>query len=319
MNRGRSRVTMMHETSSGTATWYHDPSPPPVTRSLSIVVIALQEGPHLQSTIAGLEATLPADAEILVVDDGSTDGSIAFLEEPGCRARLIRAQGLGVAGARNRGAAAASGEVLIFCDAHMTLPDAWWQPLLAVLEDHPHAAVAPGVTDTRQTHLQGFGLRIKAPELTSEWLPQQSRDPYPVPVLPGCTLAVRKAAFLAAGGCDGGMLRSQGIDHEFCLRWWLLGNECWIVPEIVVLHLFREQMPYELRWETVLHNRLRLALTHFDARRIALVVDALRTHSAFGAAVALAADSDVLQRRACLAVGRKRDVDWFVTRFGPEW
>ena len=290
-----------------------------VNPSLSVIVISLQEGPHLCSTVAQLESTVPADAEILVVDDGSTDGSIAFLEQPGCRARLIRAQGLGVAGARNRGAAEAAGDVLIFCDAHMTLPPRWWEPLVELLETHPDAAVAPGVTDVQQTHRQGFGLRIKAPELISEWLPLESEEPHCVPVAPGCSLAVGRSVFLAAGGFDGGMLRSQGIDNEFCLRWWLLGNECWVVPQVVVVHLFRQQMPYELRWETVLHNRLRLALVHLDGRRIAAVVDSLRTHAAFGGALALAADSDVLERRALLAATRRYDVDWFLGRFGPTW
>jgi hypothetical protein len=74
-----------------------------------------------------------------------------------------------------------------------------------------------------------------------------------------------------------------------------------------------------LGWETILHNRLRLALVHFDTRRIADVVDALRDHPAFPEALALTADSDVLVRRASMAATRKHDPDWFLDRFGTEW
>jgi GT2 family glycosyltransferase len=285
---------------------------------MSAVVVSLEEGEHLRLTVEQLRRTLPAGSEILVVDDGSTDGSADFLALAETPARLIRAGGLGVAGARNRGAAEATGEVLLFVDAHMQLPDGWWQPLVDLLASGA-AAAAPSVCDVRQTHRKGFGLRLTGPELKSEWLGRGDGKPHPAPILPGCSLAIRRDVFHAAGGFDGGMIRSQGIDNEFCLRLWLLGHECWVAPEVEVVHLFRERHPYELRWETVLHNRLRLALVHLDRRRIASAVEALRSHPGFAGAVALLADSDVLARRTEMAARRRYYADWYFERFGPRW
>ncbi len=285
---------------------------------LAAVVISLQEGANLRLTVEQLGRTLPPGSEIIVVDDGSTDGSAGFLEQSGSPARLIRAQGLGVAGARNRGAAEAHGDVLVFVDAHMRLPEGWWKPLVEAIEDGA-AAAAPSVCDIQQTHRKGFGLRITGPELKSAWLPPGDSRPHAVPILPGCTLAIRRSVFEEAGGFDSGMIRSQGIDNEFCLRLWLLGHECRVVPQVEVVHLFRDRHPYELRWEMVLHNRLRLALVHLDRRRIACVVEALRGHGSFPRAVALAADSDALARRAAMAARRRRDADWFFRHFGPDW
>ncbi len=306
--------------------WYHPPlpelsdgTPDPRLPRLSAIVIALQEGENLRLTVEQLCCTLPPGSEVIVVDDGSTDGSTAFLQGSAAPARLICARGLGVAGARNRGAGEAVGEVLLFIDAHMTFPAGWWEPLVCMLGKPDVAAAAPAVCDIRQTHRKGFGLRITGPELTSEWLARAGDSPYPVPVLPGCCLAVRRRMFDLLGGFDSGMLRSQGIDNEFCLRLWLLGHECWITPEVEVVHLFRDRHPYELCWETVLHNRLRLALIHLDQRRIAAVVDALRGHGGFPGAVALAADTDALARRAAFAARRLHDPDWFFGRFGPQW
>jgi len=48
-------------------------------KRISVVVISRNEGRHLKQTFENLEDTLPDDAEILVVDDGSTDGSADFL------------------------------------------------------------------------------------------------------------------------------------------------------------------------------------------------------------------------------------------------
>ncbi len=287
-------------------------------RRLSTVVISLEEGENLRLTVEQLRRTLPAASEIIVVDDGSTDGSAGFLEREGAPAHLVRGHGLGVAQARNRGAAEARGDVLLFVDAHMELPERWWEPLAGLL-GRGVAAAAPAVRDVKQTQRKGFGLRITGPELTAEWLPVGESHPHPVPILPGCSLAIPREVFQRSGGFDSGMIRSQGIDNEFCLRLWLLGYECWVVPEVEVVHLFRDRHPYELRWETVLHNRLRLALVHFDQRRIARVVEALHAHCGFAGAVALAADSDVLTRRAAMTGRRQRDADWFFDRFGPDW
>ena len=45
------------------------------TKRLSIVAISRNEGEELRRTVENLDDTLPESAEIVVVDDGSTDGS----------------------------------------------------------------------------------------------------------------------------------------------------------------------------------------------------------------------------------------------------
>jgi glycosyltransferase involved in cell wall biosynthesis len=50
-----------------------------MAETISAVVVALNEGEMLQRTVENLFATLPRTSEIIVVDDGSADGSTAFL------------------------------------------------------------------------------------------------------------------------------------------------------------------------------------------------------------------------------------------------
>lgn len=68
------------------------------------------------------EQTLPA-AEVIVVDDGSTDDSVAAVGASGVSVRLIRAERGGPGAARNRGIAAARGDWVAFLDA-----DDRWKP-----------------------------------------------------------------------------------------------------------------------------------------------------------------------------------------------
>lgn len=101
--------------------------------TLSIILPAKNEATGLRKTLPALRALLP-DAEIVVVNDGSTDDTAAVALEHGARV-VSTPYSMGNGAAIKRGARAASGEVLVFMDA-----DGQHQPsdipkLLAKLEE----------------------------------------------------------------------------------------------------------------------------------------------------------------------------------------
>jgi GT2 family glycosyltransferase len=283
---------------------------------VSVVIISRNEGAELQTTVDNVIQTVPAsDREIVVVDDGSQDGSSDCLRD--ClEVRLLHTDGLGVARARNHGASHATGDVIIFSDAHMRLPANWHTPLLRTLERPEVGAVAPGVYSIHEPRKVGFGLRVSGPDLHPRWVSRPGTEPAPVAVLPGCLLAMRRETFLKTGGFDGGMRRLGGNDAEISCRFWLLGYEQLVVPEVEVGHLFRKAAPYEADWSSVVHNRLRTAFIHFGQSRVERVVEALRAYDAFPAALAMmTANNDVFSRRAMLEGARRFDDNWFFDRF----
>jgi len=85
--------------------------------TLSVVITAHNEGDELGRTIESVRNTTREHVEIIVVDDGSTDGCCDSVQGPALR--LIRhTQRQGVAPSRNAGVKAASGAILAFIDAH---------------------------------------------------------------------------------------------------------------------------------------------------------------------------------------------------------
>lgn len=285
---------------------------------ISVILPATNESVLLRRTVEQFEATLPAGSEILVIDNGSTDGCADFLvEEPREAVELIRvSEPLGVAAARNRGLARARGEIVVFSDAHMDLPEGWWQPIVDTL-NRPEVGVAgPGIGIMgKPDYGPGYGQRIAEPTLRLEWLRHRADEPCPVPTLGGGFMAMRRDTLERAGAFDEGMTQWGSEDIELCLRYWLLGYEAWVVPEVTVLHYFRKQRPYRAESRLLVHNVLRVALLHFSQKRMGRVLSALRNHARFGAALALATESDVWRKRADFAARRVRDDDWLFEKF----
>jgi GT2 family glycosyltransferase len=289
-----------------------------MVNKISVVVISRNEGRELKRTVENFDATLPAGSEIVVIDDGSTDGSADEVPKLRGRIKLRRVENYGVARARNLGAAQARGNIIVFADAHLRLQPDWWRPMLEVLENPRVGGVAPAIIGYRE-HVIGYGLTFQDSRLEVRWRRRKPRGPAPAPIIPGCCFATRRDVLEATGGWDDSQLQRGNIDNEGCVRFWLLGYELMITPDTVVAHKFRKRSPYHVGWPEYLFNRLRLAFVHFNPQRLGKVVAALRTYPDFGEALALLASSDIAQRRREIHARRIRDDNWYCNRFKMTW
>lgn len=283
--------------------------------SISVVVPTYNEGPMLRRTVTALLASLAADAEVIVVDDQSSDESTKGIDGMP-RLRMIRSPDrIGVAAARNLGADAAAGSLLVFSDAHVE-PDAdWARRFERALADPTVGAVGPAILAMGAPSEAGYGRRWKDAALNAQWLPRQADHPYPVPMLGGGFLAMRREVFEKTGGFDTGLLLWGSEDLELCARLWMADYACLVLPTVRVAHLFRSRSPYPIPWEMVLHNLLRIACVHFSEPTLTRVVTSLRRHPAFPAALAHLLESDVWTRRESVRARRAHDDDWYLTRF----
>lgn len=107
---------------------------------VSVVVPAYNAASFLRPTLASLASLRPPAEEVIVVDDGSNDDTLALaadlLRDLGIEGRVVRQRNQGVSAARNRGIAEAQGDYVLFLDA-----DDWVAP---VLTERVRAAIGSG-------------------------------------------------------------------------------------------------------------------------------------------------------------------------------
>lgn len=281
----------------------------------SIILPALNEGAMLSMTVDSIarhSGTVPH--EVLVVDDGSTDGSVDALRAtrpPGVR--VIRGGGLGVARARNLGARHARGDRLVFMDAHCRVSPGWLEAFDEVLADRRVGMCGPSFTKLETPEPRGCGMYWADYTLDPCWFePPDGAGAYYVPLTTGACQVFRREAFDALGRYDAGFTRWGFEDVEMCLRTWLLGYRVAVQPDVTVAHYFREARDnYEVDDAAVTYNFLRMVYLHFSPTRIQQVREAVRGNPHVAVAQDRLADSDVFDRRAALLARRAHDDAWF--------
>lgn len=261
----------------------------------SIILISKNEGRMLRRTVDNLLAVRCLTVqEIIVVDDGSTDQSSAFLDENRSRYQIVRCLhtgGLGIAAARNLGAAHATGDVLVFCDAHILVEAGWLDVIIKAMDSEHAQAATPAVTSMRASAdfrptPNMLDIARSAPQhavhcgksfanLTQgSWLPVPPA-PVEVPVLSGICTVIWREVFEALGAF-GSLFRNYGWEEEeFSMRLWMFGYRLIGVPGTCVQHLFRTAAPYTISSIDFHRNLLYLALCHYKQERIDLLLRAM--------------------------------------------
>ena len=115
----------------------------PLPVLVSVVIPCFNQARYLGTAIESALANTPGPREVIVVDDGSTDGSGAVIRRYREVRCLSQANG-GVSRARNAGLAVASGEFVVFLDGDDWLLPGGVELNLSLLRAHPASMMAAG-------------------------------------------------------------------------------------------------------------------------------------------------------------------------------
>ena len=209
--------------------------------SATSVIVASRDRPELLwDLLLSLARATPPPAEVVIADDASTRPVAAQLPSRiwPFRLRILRNDSSnGPASARNRAVHASRGDLLLFTDDDCVVDERWVEALVSPLTGKDHL-------------LAGVGGRVLARDgdLYSRYYefhrvleprPHDASHPERVPYLVTANCAVRRDAFMRAGGFDDTIRFAGGEDAALSMRLAKSGFHFHREPAAVVRHRFR--------------------------------------------------------------------------------
>ena len=217
------------------------PDPRALARQTSVVVVAYNAGHFLPDCIASIVTTEPG-VEVVVVDNGSTDGAVEHVQARFPGVRVVRSKRNGGFGAGNNlGAAAAQGAFLVFLNPDAVVTGGWLEALVHPLAEDPSIGlVTPKVLlrdDPDRINVAGLEVHLSGITLCRGLASPRAAfdEATEVAAVSGVAFAVRRDVFEALGGFDEDFFLYVE-DVDISLRAWLAGYRCLYVPQAVVLH-----------------------------------------------------------------------------------
>jgi len=199
--------------------------------SVSIVIPAFNAERTLGRTLASIrDQPDPEIREVIVVDDGSTDGTAAIAESFD-GVRVIRQANAGPAVARNRGAEAALGRFLVFIDADCEAEPGWLTHMLARFAD-PEVIAVKGAYRTKQHELVARFAQIEYEDKYDRLARSRSID-----FIDTYSAAFRRQVFLGHGGFSAEFPIACAEDVDLSFRMSRAGGRMVFEPQAIVYHL----------------------------------------------------------------------------------
>jgi GT2 family glycosyltransferase len=216
----------------------------PKSDLLASVVIPNWNGiQHLSGCLDALRAQTYRNVEIILVDNGSTDGSQAFVRKQYPEVQLVALdRNLGLTGGNNAGIRVATGEILVSLNNDTEVEPGFVEALVDALVDHPEAGMAAAkmrLFDRRDTiHSAGDGYGTDGiPYNRGVWQRDEGQFDEPGWIFGGCggAVAYRRDMLDQVGLFDESFfMYCEDVDLNW--RAQLGGWRCWYTPEAIVYH-----------------------------------------------------------------------------------
>ena len=206
---------------------------PPVLPSVAVVVPVHRSSAAFTSCLDHLRALDPAPTELIVVVDGA-DAAVADEAAAAGARTIVQTPQSGPAVARNTGAVRAASDVILFLDADVTAPPDIVRRVAEAFAADPGLSAAIGSYDDRPP---ADTLAAQYTNLRHHYVHQRARaDGF---TFWGACGAIRRDAFVAAGGFDEDYVSPSIEDIELGYRLREAGHRIRVVKDLQVTHLKR--------------------------------------------------------------------------------
>jgi GT2 family glycosyltransferase len=249
---------------------------------LSIIIPAFNTKEFYKPCLTSLLKIKYPNFEIIIVDDGSTDGSFEAIKKMSIKDKRIKIiktlKRRGIPGSRNLGIEAANGDLIAFFDMDMEVTNTWPNELIKVLMRSPKiGGVLPKVFDFKKRHIfQSVGGRIipqtGGPIVRGIGQKDEGQfDEEKEISVNAAGVIMRTEVVRALEGYDETLGMYDDID--FGWRMWIYGWKSYYVPSAYIYHYTAktwEERPGASRFEHeyYLDNVMRTIIKNFETKNV---------------------------------------------------
>jgi glycosyltransferase involved in cell wall biosynthesis len=267
----------------------HSPRPEPSGKEACVTFTAVvpvhNSSRTLSSCLEALRISGGNDLEIVVVDDGSKDDSVNAAK-PFADKTVQFQDSYGPAKARNAGARLASGDIVVFVDADVLVPDHAFELLRTRFEADDCLTAVQGVYALMCPH-ENAASQYKNLYYHYSWM-KRIRNPY-LASAASFFFAIRKTAFVKMSGFDEDIRQPTVEDADLGFRLHVRGHRVLLERDLQIVHDRRYHVQELVNYD----RRLASAKTRFMLRKAFYRSKGSEVHPTTGWAVSTARASEM--------------------------
>lgn len=246
----------------------------------SIIIVVHNGRPYLEGCLHSLRRALLPDTEVIIVDNGSVDGSAELVRTLMPEARLmVNSTNQGFAVACCQGAEMAQGEVLVFLNQDTRVEPDWLGTLLDGFRDPSVALVTSTVLGMdAPEQIQSCGQNVHYTGMVFERGFGQPKDAFPSPTdvaaVSGASFAIRRKVWEELGGFTK-IFYMYYEETDLSWRAQRAGYRCRHMPASVVYHAGRIDWPSPVALYCSFRNRTLMLLANWKWITLLLLMPGL--------------------------------------------
>lgn len=243
----------------------------------SIIVLSWNGLPYISKCVSAISSQISGHSEIILVDNGSSDGTVPFVRSHFSYIRVIEnASNTGVSNGWNIGINHSKGKFLYFINQDVYLKDGWLNEMRRAMESDDKIGIAgckllyPG-----ERTIQHAGGRIIFPQFLTKHIGLGEHDiglydkENEVDYVTGAAFCVRDVVFKKIGTFDPIFFPAYCEDLDFCLRARSSGFKVMYIPHAVAIHHHSSSLGRDSysKYYYKHINRLRLVYKHLGEKQ----------------------------------------------------